>query len=142
MFGLSLPRLSQLLSSPPRTDVRGRRLRGEVKPPSLRCEPTSGWERMKYWVLAPSPLDAAPPLTFLPGVRQDFLASLAQTDGADAEKLTIRIERARSLRELWHLRAALFGLLACQLSQSEAQRRLRALDHHFDSANRKGAALQ
>ncbi|MCE2658238.1 MAG: hypothetical protein ACOVOG_05095 [Rubrivivax sp.] len=141
MFGLSLSRLSTLRAASPRAG-HSSRLKGEVKPPSLRCEPSSGWERMKYWVLAPAPLESAPPLSQLPKVRKDFLACLEGTTGTASEKLTIKIERARSLRELWHLRASLFGLLACSLSQSEAERRLHLLDHHFSGTGHPRSALQ
>jgi hypothetical protein len=114
-------------------DASGHRTRSEVKPPSLRCTPESGWHRFMFWMLAPAPLDAAPPLSRLPAVRADFLACLDGTDDAQARQIGQRIHRARSLRELWHLRAALFGYLACHFSQAEAQRRLQALDRHFGS---------
>ena len=109
------------------------RLRTEVKPPSLRCAPESGWHRFMFWVLAPAPLDAAPPLSRLPAVRADFLACLDDTPAHDKEQKSLRqaIQRARSLRELWHLRAGLFGFLARHLSQAEADRRLRRLNRHF-----------
>jgi hypothetical protein len=141
MFGLTLPLLNLRRPAAPRA-AGSSRLKGEVKPPSLRCEPSSGWERMKYWVLAPAPLDAAPPLTRLPAVRKDFLACLRGTDGEESERLVMRIERARSLRELWHLRAPVFGYLARRLSQSEAQQRLETLNHHFDGHGRKAGELQ
>jgi hypothetical protein len=107
------------------------RSRSEVKPPSLRCTPESGWHRFMFWMLAPAPLDAAPPLSQLPGVRADFLACLADADDEEAREIGRHIRRARSLRELWHLRATLFSYLGCHLSQSEAQRRVQALDRHF-----------
>lgn len=118
------------------------RLAGEVKPPSLRCEPHSGWHRMMFWVLAPSPLEAAPPIRQLPTVRKDFLACLEDTTGDEACSLSLRIERARSLRELWHLRTALFGFLARHLSQAEAQRRLQRLNRHFGNAPSRTAPRQ
>ena len=110
------------------------RLRDEVKPPSLRCAPASGWQRLKFWVLAPSPAEAAPPLSQLPKVRADFLACLDDTTGDEAAALTLRIERSKSLRELWHLRTSLFGCLARQFSQTEAQVRVKGLARHFDPA--------
>ena len=84
-----------------------------------------------FWMLAPAPLEAAPPLSRLPAVRADFLACLSDAHDDEARKLCQRINRARSLRELWHLRASLFGYLACHHSQAEAQSRLQSLDGHF-----------
>jgi hypothetical protein len=132
MFGLSFQSLSRWRQS--RTGfATSSRVRGEIKPPSLRCEPDSGWQRFRYWLLAPTPAEAAPPLSQLPQVRADFLACLSDTTSDEAGRLALRIERARSLRELWHLRASLFGLVAREQSQSEAERRLRRINRHFDS---------
>lgn len=132
MFGLSLDRLTTWRASRS-SFASSSRLRDEVKPPSLRCEPASGWQRVKFWMLAPSPAEAAPPLSQLPKVRADFLACLADTEGDEASALTLRIERARSLRELWHLRTSLFGCLARQFSQAEAQARVKRLTRHFEA---------
>ncbi len=131
MFGLSLQTLSRWRQASTGF-ASSSRLRGEVKPPSLRCEPFSDWQRLKFWVLAPSPAEAAPPVSRLPRARSDFLACLRDSTGKEASDLRLRIERARSLRELWHLRASLFGFLACSLSQAEAQRRLQRLSRHFN----------
>lgn len=139
MLGLNLTP-SSAKPSPTGPYAPSSRLRGEVKPPSLRCEPHSGWHRMMFWMLAPSPLDAAPPIRQLPAVRKDFLACLEDTTGDEACALSLRIERARSLRELWHLRTALFGFLARHLSQSEAQRRVQRLSRHFGAGHGRGAA--
>ncbi|MBL8331169.1 MAG: hypothetical protein JNJ71_20195 [Rubrivivax sp.] len=109
------------------------RLRTEVKPPSLQTAPESGWQRFMFWVLAPAPLDASPPLSRLPSVRTAFLGSVKDLVGDEAERLSRQIQRARSLRELWHLRAALFDVLARQLSQAEAQRRLLRLNPYFNA---------
>jgi hypothetical protein len=114
------------------------RLKSEVKPPSLRCAPESGWHRFMFWMLAPAPLDAAPPLSQLPVVRKDFLACLSDGTDDEAQRLTQSIERARSLRELWHLRASLFGYLARTHSQSEADKRMQRLNRHFNGRATRG----
>jgi hypothetical protein len=132
MFGLSIDRLSSWRGAPPGFATSSR-LRGEVKPPSLRCEPPSGWQRVKFWMLAPSPAESSPPLSQLPDVRAAFLACLDDAAGDEACALSLRIERASSLRELWHLRASVFGCLARQFSQSEAQLRLGRLSPHFEA---------
>ena len=106
-------------------------LRVEVCPPSLRHAPSSFWERILFWLLAPAPLDAAPPLNRLPRVQDDFLQCIDDIDGDDARRLAIRATHARSLRELWHLRPEVFGLVALCHSQAEAQARLDRLNRHF-----------
>jgi hypothetical protein len=51
------------------------------------------------------------------------------------------VDSARSLRELWHLRSEVYRLVALQTSQSEAERRLADLNHHFPTrAPRSGFA--
>jgi len=106
-------------------------LRVEVCPPSLRCAPGSSWQRLLFWLLAPAPHDAAPPLDALPAVRADFLATLADIAGTDAETLRCRVGQARSLRELWHLRSEVFRVVGVAFSQTEAESRLALLNRHF-----------
>jgi hypothetical protein len=106
-------------------------LRMEVCPPSLRHAPSSAWQRLVFWLLAPAPHEAAPPIDRLPGVRGDFLATVADIDSRQADALRNRIASARSLRELWHLRSDVFQLIGQQYSQSEAERRLALLARHF-----------
>jgi hypothetical protein len=106
-------------------------LRMEVCPPSLRHAPSSGWQRLMFWLLAPAPHEAAPPIDRLPGVCSDFLATIADIDSHQAEALRHRIAGAHSLRELWHLRSAVFQLVGLQHSQGEAERRVALLARHF-----------
>lgn len=113
----------------------------EVTPPSLCHAPDSAWQRLMFWLLAPAPGDAAPPLSRLPEVRRDFLAALQDTTGPDAGALATRIELARTLREFWHLRTELYRVVGIAHSQFEAERRLAALNRHFRSrAARSGVA--
>jgi hypothetical protein len=63
--------------------------------------------------------------------RQEFLAMLADLGGGETLLLRTRIQRALSLRELWHLRAELFSLVAVQRSQTEAEDRLAWLNRYF-----------
>lgn len=106
-------------------------MRIEVCPPSLRCAPGGIWQRLVFWVMAPAPLDAAPPLNRLPGVRTDFLATLTDITGHDADQLRDRIEATRTLRELWHLRAEIYRVVGIAYSQSQAEDRLSLLNRHF-----------
>ena len=105
--------------------------RAEVCPPSLRCTPAPFWPRLLFWLLAPAPHSAAPPLNRLPLVQREFLAVLADIAGDDVETLRRRIRDARTLRELWHARADLYRAVGVAHSQAEAERRLAGLNRHF-----------
>jgi hypothetical protein len=105
--------------------------RAEVCPPSLRCTPGPFWPRLLFWLLAPAPQTAAPPLNRLPPVQREFLAVLADMAGDEVEALRRRIRDARSLRELWHARAELYRAVGVAHSQAEAEARLARLNHHF-----------
>jgi hypothetical protein len=106
-------------------------LRMEVCPPSLRHVPGTVWQRLVFWLLAPAPYEAAPPLSRLPLVRTDFMSAIADIEDAEADSLRHRIAASASLRELWHLRSALYRLVGVTHSQSEAERRLAPLARHF-----------
>lgn len=106
-------------------------LRMEVYPPSLRHVPGTAWQRLLFWLLAPAPFEAAPPLSRLPAVRSDFQAAIADLADAEADSLRQRIAASASLRELWHLRSAVYRLVGVAHSQSEAERRLALLARHF-----------
>lgn len=106
-------------------------LRMEVFPPSLRQAPDSGWHRLIFWLLAPSPQDAAPPPSRLPAVRMEFTAALADIDNGDADTMRGRISATHSLRELWHLRAEIYRLVGVAHRQSEADARVALLNRHF-----------
>ena len=124
---LSLPRGSR--TAPPAAPSS---LRLEVCPPSLRQVPDAPWQRLLSWLLAPAPQDVAAPSSRLHAVRRDFHASIADiTVVPDAGTLVRRVELAQTLRELWHLRAEVYRLVAVQHSQAEAEARLATLNHHF-----------
>jgi hypothetical protein len=106
-------------------------LRVEVYPPSLRHAPPNLWQRLVFWLMAPAPHDASPPLNRLPGVRAEFTHLLQDIAGEDADRLRWRIHQAGSLRELWHLRADTFRVVGIRHSQAEAERRLARLNCHF-----------
>lgn len=102
-----------------------------VDPPSLRQAPDSAWHRLLFWLLAPGPKDAAPPLNRVPLVRVEFMRAVADVIGDDADQLRNRIALSRSLRELWHLRSDLFRLVGVAHNQQEAESRLGSLNQHF-----------
>ena len=102
-----------------------------TSPPSLRHESATAWQRLMCWLLAPSPQHAAHPINRVPGVRLEFAQALADVAGDDANALRGRIELARSLRELWHLRTDVFRVVGVCHSQCVAQERLARLNRHF-----------
>jgi hypothetical protein len=106
-------------------------MRLDASPPSLRHSPNTAWQRLVFWLLAPAPQEAAPPLNRLPAVRDDFLEAVADVPGETAHGLRHRIVHAHSLRDLWHLRADVFSLVGLEHSQWEAERRLLRLNRHF-----------
>lgn len=107
-------------------------LRVEVCPPSLRYAPAGGaWQRLMGWLLAPAPHAAATAPDRLPEVRSDFLATLADIEGPDADTLRRRIREARTLRELWHARAEIYRVVGVAFSQFQAEERLGPLNRHF-----------
>jgi hypothetical protein len=105
--------------------------RVEVRPPSLRHVPSSAWQRALFWLMAPAPQDAAPPLNRLPLVRTEFLGTLADVDSEGAAALRWRIHNAHSLRELWHLRADVFSVVGVAHSEALAEERVTLLNRHF-----------
>jgi hypothetical protein len=105
--------------------------RTEVCPPSLRQAPRSAWNRLWFWLLAPGPLQSSPSAQRLVSVRQDFSGCLDDMTSEPADALRLRIARTHTLRELWHLRAELYNVVAIGHSQHEAERRLSRLNRHF-----------
>lgn len=111
--------------------------RVEVCPPELWPSSLSWRGRMKRFTdrlvqqVAPWLPEPARPVNRLALVKQEFHDSLSDVPGELAHDLIDRIERARSLREMWHLRSSLYGEVAMALDQGEAERRLARLNRHF-----------
>lgn len=106
--------------------------RAGTQPPSLRQAPASRSQRLWFWLLAPAPRDAAHGPLQLGHVRADFHAAARDlTLVPDANDLVHAIDNAHTLRELWHLRADVYRVVALQYSQSEAEARLAQLNRHF-----------
>jgi hypothetical protein len=61
---------------------------------------------------------------------------MADLDSAQANGLRQRVNTARSLRELWHLRTELYGLVARDISQGQAEQRLALVNRHFPAGTR------
>ena len=92
--------------------------------------------RAAPWLPAP-----ARPVNRLALAKHEFRDSLADLGTQPAQDLLQRIERARSLREMWHLRSSLYGELAVTLSQAEAERRFARLNRHFPTRAPRAALV-
>jgi len=111
--------------------------RVEVCPPELFPSSLSWRGRMQRWTsrmlhqAAPWLPEQARPVNRLALVKGEFRDSLSDLHTEPAQHLLERIERARSLREMWHLRSSLYGEVSITLNQGEAERRLAQLNRHF-----------
>ena len=139
MFRLITPRES-MPPPPPSSSLMQSRI--EVCPPELW--PSSlGWRASVRRWLQQSPWHPAParPVNLLAQVRQEFRDAVAGVPGDLLDGLDDRIERARSLREFWHLRSPLYNAVAMALNQFEADRRLMRLNRHFPTRATRAAAV-
>jgi uncharacterized protein with PhoU and TrkA domain len=64
-------------------------------------------------------------------VKSEFMSLAWDLQSYTATQVRESIYQARSLRELWHLRADLFRVIAVHRGQAEACRRLDSLNRHF-----------
>lgn len=116
----------------------------EVCPPSLGRSPAL--LRVLAWLAGPwvdtsTDRGSRSASSRLETVREAFVAQLGDLHGRDADALRLQIDGAASLRELWHQRASLFSLVACQRSQHEAEIRVGQLNCHFPTRSpRSGLA--
>lgn len=108
----------------------------EVCPP--RSARSRGWLLvLRRWLHSGWPASGVATLSGLPTaemlerVRQEFIEALEDLPPFAADALLDRIHFARSLRELWHLRAEVFSLVSLHHDQAEADERLAWLNRHF-----------
>jgi hypothetical protein len=118
-------------------------VRLEICPPALLPDGPPGWTvRLLDWLgqgwhTAPPRItpasDSAKSFAFatLAAVRLEFIACLDDIPTPQAGDLALRLREARSLRELWHLRADVFNAVSCHRDQREARERLSRLNRHF-----------
>lgn len=114
----------------------------EVCPPELWAS-SVGWRAaVRRWMQrAPWPTTRQRPINRLAQVKQEFREAAADLPSALLDGLDDRIDRARSLREFWHLRSPLYHAVALGFNQIEAERRLARLNRHFPTrAPRSSAA--
>lgn len=108
----------------------------EVRPPALWGAPReSVWASLLGWLRdePPQPLER---VRVIDAARTDFLLAVADLASAQANGLRQRVNAACSLRELWHLRTELYGLVARDLSQTQAEQRLAQVNRHFPAGTR------
>lgn len=112
----------------------GGSVRVEVCPPAVMSSQDPLWTRLLRWISAPAPLQSAASALGgrrLQRTRDDFLACLRDIEDGKARALRQRLQAARTPRELWHLRSAVFQLVSLHHSQREALLRMDALNRHF-----------
>lgn len=132
------PRFFQLLRRRPnRVDPPPSRT--EVHPPALWGQADPVWRSLWEWV-SQSDGPERRAAEQLSAARQDFCQGLDGLDGDAARDLLRRASHARSMREIWHLRAELFSLVARKLSQTEAERRVGQVNRHFSVRTTVSAA--
>lgn len=139
--GMAAPRLIRRLlklvpPSNPASTLPGRTL---VQPPAIWGQAEPVWKSLLSW-LRSGDAPAERRLQTLDEARRDFANSLADLPADDACDLRRRGQSARSLRELWHLRAELYSVVARHRSQAEADRRLRLVNRHFPTSTTPTAA--
>ncbi|MFO1339165.1 MAG: hypothetical protein U1F53_13235 [Burkholderiaceae bacterium] len=109
--------------------------RSAVHPPAVWGQAEPVWRTLWNWLRAGDAPEQRR-LSALEQARRDFTLALADLDSDSAVDLRRRGQSARSLRELWHLRADLYSLVARHLSQAEANRRLAIVNRHFPSSTK------
>lgn len=120
---------------PPVSRTRPARL--EICPPQRGLSSQAWLSRVRSWLSAgwngtPLQEDTGVDRSLvLAAARQDFFQSVVDLTLPAAAKLLDRIEFARTMRDLWHLRAEVFALVSLERSQQEADRRLTLLNRHF-----------
>lgn len=132
VVGMKAPRLIRRWLRPvePASTLPGRT---SVSPPAVWGEAEPVWKTLWGW-LHSSDAPAERQIHVLDEARRDFANALADIPAADACDLRRRGQTARSLRELWHLRADLYSIVARHRSQGEADRRLRLVNRHFPTS--------
>lgn len=110
--------------------------RTQVVPPSLFSRSRPLWKSWLSgfwcWLWDMDELPRTPaPTTGLRKVKSEFNSAMWDLQSMRANQVRSQVEQARSLRELWHLRADVFRVISVHRGQIEAQLRLDALDSHF-----------
>lgn len=109
----------------------------EICPPALFSRSRPFWQRVlrAWWRKLTNTSDTTlqRPKGQIQSVREAFFVALADLSPEYTLELRDRIERARSLRELWHLRAGVFNMLSQHRGQTFAHARLNTINANFPS---------
>ena len=111
--------------------------RTQVCPPELWPSSITWQGRFKRWAERlrnrglPWQAETNKPVNRLAQVKAEFQDSLADLHDSRTQTVLDQIGRARSLRELWHLRSPVYGAVALGRTQTEAEQRLARLNRHF-----------
>lgn len=109
----------------------------EICPPALFSRTRPQWQRVlrSMWRRLTGKADhqLQRPRGQIQSVREAFFVALADLSPEYTFELRDRIERARSLRELWHLRADVFNVLSQHRGQTFAHARLDTINANFPS---------
>jgi len=110
----------------------------EVCPPTLSTRTTPMWrntlQRLWNWLWDLDVSAEASPsarAVGLDAIKDEFCRALWDLHSPPATVARDAVQRANSLRELWHLRADLFNVIAMHRGQAIASARLDILNAHF-----------
>ena len=78
----------------------------------------------------------------LEATREAFRDVVSDLDRLATVGALERVRLARSMQQLWHLRAEMFSLVARHRDQAEAEQRLAELDRHFCQPERRSGGLR
>ncbi|WP_374568570.1 hypothetical protein [Ideonella sp.] len=132
---MKAPRLfRRILSSAPAPSTLPNRT--AIRPPAVWGQAEPVWKSLLNWLRPNRPQPAERRTLTLEGARRDFANALADLTTEDAVDLRRRGQSARSLRELWHLRADLYSMVARYRSQGEADSRLQLVNRHFPTSTK------
>lgn len=127
-------RLLKPVKGPDASPSQARRV--EATPPALFTRQRPAWKATLIdfwcwlWDMDDMPREPVA-VTGLAKVKTEFNGALWDMQSLQANAVRDQVEQARSLRELWHLRAQVFKVISVHRGQIEAQVRLAGIDAHF-----------
>ncbi|MFZ5522196.1 MAG: hypothetical protein ACOZD0_13455 [Pseudomonadota bacterium] len=133
----AVDRTSRIASLPGTQTLRLSTPRQEIYPPQLYTRSQPAWRRWaeRCWarLVKTGGAEDVPwqPMVRIQAARDAFFLAASDLCGEQAQDLRERIGRARSLRELWHLRLDLFNLLSRARGQLAAEAQMQALNDWF-----------
>lgn len=110
--------------------------KAEVAPPTLFSRARPQWKswgiRFWQWLWDLDEIASVnEPLKGLDGVKAEFNTALWDLQSIKANQVRDLIAQAKSLRELWHLRADVFRVVSLHRGQTEAELRMESINTHF-----------